>query len=365
MVPMLSTCLVLVASSAAHCNTQPGRQQRHESTFMREVDAHSDSSAQRVNAVHQSGHSELRKNLGSISNAAFTGACRPRHAGTRAFPQVRRLCFTWAGGSESISVKSRWQRRRAVHVGVARLAWCPPTALPPDAPAAAWAELKRQVRGGRDARIHAQAPLAAAATGRGMRRDALEHRRPPRVGRWHGVIRGGDRKTAWERIKSASRATDLSLANLHSLSDDILGHVSTMLHLAKVSLEDSSGFSAEGIKHLYRLPWLRMLDLRGTDVSDSALEGIGSLDGLELLWLSGCECVTDAGMVHVGKLTWLKDLGIDFTAVTDDGVKQLTALTQLRILYPPEGGILFDDDTCRRIGRSSGWWRVNYDCRRD
>ncbi|CAI5525454.1 unnamed protein product, partial [Closterium sp. Naga37s-1] len=31
---------VLAASSAAHCNTQPGRQQRHESTFTREVGAH-------------------------------------------------------------------------------------------------------------------------------------------------------------------------------------------------------------------------------------------------------------------------------------------------------------------------------------
>ncbi|CAI5462116.1 unnamed protein product [Closterium sp. Yama58-4] len=185
----------------------------------------------------------------------------------------------------------------------------------------------------------------------------------------------GDLKTAWERIKSATRATELSLENLNGLSDDILAHVSTMIHLKSINCTSASGFSAEAIKHLYRLTGLEKLDLDGTIVSDCALEGIGSLTSLKILYLintnvtdagllhltalsslielglGGCTGVTNAGMVHVGRLTGLERFGVHNTAVTDDGLQQLTALTKLTKFWPPEGGCLENDDICKRIGR--------------
>ncbi|CAI5458042.1 unnamed protein product [Closterium sp. Yama58-4] len=185
----------------------------------------------------------------------------------------------------------------------------------------------------------------------------------------------GDQKTAWQRIKAASQRTALELENLSNVSDAMLAHVSTMTQLSKIVLYHSSGFSAEGIRHLYKLPKLETLDLRGTEVSDSALEGIGALtsledlllhqtkvtdaglphltglSSLELLGLGGCKGVTNAGMVHVGRLTQLENLNLEVAAITDAGLQQLTGLTSLRMFRPPEGGCLKNEDARRRIRR--------------
>ncbi|CAI7738639.1 unnamed protein product, partial [Closterium sp. NIES-53] len=189
----------------------------------------------------------------------------------------------------------------------------------------------------------------------------------------------GDRRAAWQAIKSVSRAilpSTLTMRRLlHGPSDAMLGHVSTMTHLEIIDLQYGSGFSAEGMKHLYTLPRLEMLVISHTDILDGALEGIGSmvslrylylqatnvtdaglphltgLSTLKFLWLTSCKGVTNAGMVHVGRMTELENLDLDGTEVTDDGLHQLTALTNLRELRPPEGGTLRNNDVCRRIGR--------------
>ncbi|CAI5476865.1 unnamed protein product [Closterium sp. Yama58-4] len=206
----------------------------------------------------------------------------------------------------------------------------------------------------------------------------------------------GDEKTAWEfflvtvivpflavftfftrfhqTIQSASQKTHLDLNGLDDVSDAMLAHVSAMTHVKSINLDSSSGFSAEGIKHLYRLPRLETLDLQGADVSDSALEGIGSLTSLKQLyflknavtdaglshltalsslkelWLGGCMGVTNAGMVHVGRLTGLEDLRLGWTAVTEDGLQQLTALTKLTTLRLPDGDMVYNEDVRRWIG---------------
>ncbi|CAI5460726.1 unnamed protein product [Closterium sp. Yama58-4] len=183
----------------------------------------------------------------------------------------------------------------------------------------------------------------------------------------------GDAADAWEVLKSISPNLDLS--EFYDLSDDILAHLSTMTHLKSIFLYASSGFTAEGIKLLYRLTGLESLDLTSTNVSDSFLEGIESLvsltslsfqhtnvsdaglshltalTSLNVLELSGCDGVTDAGMVHVGRLTGLEKLDVDSTAVTNDGLQQLNTLTKLTYLKTPEGGELENGDVCRRIGR--------------
>ncbi|CAI5460729.1 unnamed protein product [Closterium sp. Yama58-4] len=185
----------------------------------------------------------------------------------------------------------------------------------------------------------------------------------------------GTRKKALEAIKSASQKSNLKLNTLHEgLSDAILGHVSTMTHLKSIDLSFSSGFSAEGIKRLYRLSQLEKLYLTCTCVSDSALEDVGSLvslrelhllltkvtdaglahltglSSLRVLVFGNNKGVTDAGMVYVGRLTKLEGLCLGGTAVTDDGLQQLTALTKLTRLFTPERVQLENDDVRRRIG---------------
>ncbi|CAI5480515.1 unnamed protein product [Closterium sp. Yama58-4] len=177
----------------------------------------------------------------------------------------------------------------------------------------------------------------------------------------------GNQKKALKAIKAALQETHLNLSNLHGVSDSILRLVSTITHLKSIDLCSTSGFTAEGIRHLYRLPQLEELELRCTDVTDSALEGVGSLVNLEILYLKltkvtdaglshlrglhslkalglgDCKGVTNAGMVHVGRLTGLEQLWLNGTAVRNDGLEQLTALTKLTYLCLPNGGYVRGD----------------------
>ncbi|CAI5476855.1 unnamed protein product [Closterium sp. Yama58-4] len=167
---------------------------------------------------------------------------------------------------------------------------------------------------------------------------------------------------AMEAVSSAfsgetKRRTILDLKDLSNLSDLALHVVSTMAHLKKIWLNKSSGFSAEGIKHLYRLPQeLTSLDLKETPVSDGALEGIGGvrrlewlvvsstnvtdagllhltgLSSLKVLSISGCKGVTSAGMERVGGLASLEQLWASATGVKNDGLQHLTSLTRLKLL---------------------------------
>ncbi|CAI5461098.1 unnamed protein product [Closterium sp. Yama58-4] len=131
--------------------------------------------------------------------------------------------------------------------------------------------------------------------------------------------------------------------------------------LANVTLEDSSGFTAEGVRKLFSLPALVHLDLTGSCTTDAALEGIdrvktlrnlvldeskitdvgvarlGRLTALVGLHLGGCVSVTSASMVHVGKLTALEELSLHDGGVREDGLLHLTSLTSLNYLILPPG----------------------------
>ncbi|CAI5475343.1 unnamed protein product [Closterium sp. Yama58-4] len=137
--------------------------------------------------------------------------------------------------------------------------------------------------------------------------------------------------------------------------------MSTMTHLKHVHIDTASGFTSDGIKCLFSLPQLERLELKGSVVTDSTLEGIGaasstlkllylnrtkvtdaglphltSLPSLKTLILYECEGVTSAGMVHVGKLTSLEELYLNRSRVRDEGLQYLAPLTNLTMLLLPE-----------------------------
>ncbi|CAI5460720.1 unnamed protein product [Closterium sp. Yama58-4] len=208
------------------------------------------------------------------------------------------------------------------------------------------------------------------------RRRAAEMREMRgQLGETEGQLKAANGEiSAWKKIKSASQKVCLELHCHDGVSDAMLAHVSTMTHLTRITLDSSTGFSAEGIKHLYRLPRLKVLDLSCTYISDCALEGITSLTGLEQLYLhvndvtdaglsqltclsslaelglSGCTSVTDAGMVHVGRMMGLEELHLGWTAVTNDGLQQLSGLTNLTTLRIPSGELVSDENVLEWIG---------------
>ena len=70
---------------------------------------------------------------------------------------------------------------------------------------------------------------------------------------------------------------------------------------------------------------------------DADLEGIGTLKGIELLWLRGSRGygsnrIGDEGLLHISKSTSIKCLKIGALEFTDAGLKHLAAMTQLEEL---------------------------------
>ncbi|CAI7834220.1 unnamed protein product [Closterium sp. NIES-53] len=189
----------------------------------------------------------------------------------------------------------------------------------------------------------------------------------------------GEERKVWQAIKLAAQNNDrtLILSRFPCLSDAMLGHVSTMTHLQCIHLDESSGFSAEGIRQLYRLPCLAQLSFWGAAVTDEALQGIEALMDLDYLYLSEtavgdaglqhltglvtleqlvlteCWRVTSAGMVHLGKLTSLRFLNLSETSVKEDGLWHLSCLTELCSLDPPKGICMNQEQLRKRLG----FWR--------
>ncbi|CAI7818477.1 unnamed protein product, partial [Closterium sp. NIES-54] len=185
---------------------------------------------------------------------------------------------------------------------------------------------------------------------------------------------------SWEALMSvwcgdASKSTHVELQNVHRLSTTALRLLSTISHLQHVDLDGSAGFSAEGVRLLYKLPRLEDLSLRDTAVSDDALIGIGEAKSLARLYLSrtqvtdagllhiaaisslntlsllGCLGVTGIGMVHVGRLGGLEWLYLQGTGVDDAGLHNLAYLTKLHVLYLPGGECVDHEKLCRQVGR--------------
>ncbi|CAI5458034.1 unnamed protein product [Closterium sp. Yama58-4] len=176
---------------------------------------------------------------------------------------------------------------------------------------------------------------------------------------------GEGSKQTWEAIllawsKDSPFRTTLELKNLSSISDTALHYASAMPCLTLIDLDKSSGFTAEGMKHIFKLSQLQRLSLRTMAVSDEYLEGIGAvkslqhlsltnskvtdaglqnLTGLSLktLELNACQGITAAGMAHVGRLTSLESLLWGDVNTGGDGLQHLSSLINLKLHVLPPG----------------------------
>ncbi|CAI5950205.1 unnamed protein product [Closterium sp. NIES-64] len=172
-----------------------------------------------------------------------------------------------------------------------------------------------------------------------------------------------------QKILAASQEAELELCGEASLTDAVLAHVAGMTRLSTLDLSNSSGFTTQGLQHLYALPSLTTLVLCGTPVGwegdeTVSLEGIGAASSLETLVLDNtsvcdgdlepltaltsltnlslgnCHNLTPALLVHVGRLTGLEDLSLSGCDMGDDVLPQLTCLPRLSMLAIPHGCIV-------------------------
>ena len=74
---------------------------------------------------------------------------------------------------------------------------------------------------------------------------------------------------------------------------------------------------------------VKSLQLFGTDISNSGLQFLKSMEGLEILDLKGTQ-ITDAGLDHLKALAALKHLGLGETKITDAGLEHIKELATLK-----------------------------------
>lgn len=89
----------------------------------------------------------------------------------------------------------------------------------------------------------------------------------------------------------------------------------------------------DDLKRLQPLTDMRVLDLRGTRITDESLRWLSERDWPKLRRLDlSATRITDAGMPFLGKLIQLENLNLDGVSITDSGVSHLKSLSQLKFL---------------------------------
>jgi internalin A len=119
-----------------------------------------------------------------------------------------------------------------------------------------------------------------------------------------------------------------------TLSDQILELLCEFKNLEYLSLKNTyvENVTADGFKHLAKLPNLRDLDLSETDIGDEVFQHIAALTTLTKLKLVGCEEITD--FKYLASLKNLEDLDLSGTSIGDvdfQVVTSLKALTKLAL----------------------------------
>ncbi len=171
-----------------------------------------------------------------------------------------------------------------------------------------------------------------------LSRDAfseyLEHEELQEIEKaWRAM---GQRPVERERyartLKSLVRVGESAGADAHRPIDD--ADLRFLEGMTNVKLLDLRGtrVTDTGLAYLSGLGSLKSLDLSDTQVSDAGLVHLRRLANLQTLDLAGTR-VTDAGLAHLQGLTRLRCLILGRTEVTEAGTAQLEGSTDLLVLY--------------------------------
>jgi len=145
------------------------------------------------------------------------------------------------------------------------------------------------------------------------------------------------------RVKSQSVRDDdlrhvgllLQLRTLHLetplITDAGLGHLRGLHVLYRLEVENATGVTSDGLRHLSGMKELVLLRLSDLGIDDRALRYVAGLSRLESLDLAGTE-VGDEELGRLAMLASLEALDLADTAVSDKGLGRLATLTSLRHL---------------------------------
>jgi hypothetical protein len=101
------------------------------------------------------------------------------------------------------------------------------------------------------------------------------------------------------------------------------------------------------MRHISRLPRLRMLQAQGTVATDEGFRALSASRSLEFLWGRDCPNLTGPGFVALSSMPALKGLGVSCSQVDEESLASLARFPALRELMPMD----VTDDGFRHVGR--------------
>ena len=116
------------------------------------------------------------------------------------------------------------------------------------------------------------------------------------------------------------------------MTDEMLERISHLEHVVSLRLSNSKSVTDEGVRHLARMPQLRVLDLSQTGITDRGLEVLRHLPNLESLSLVFTR-VTDAGLEHLRGSHSLERLNLMWTNTGDGAIRALAGKRRLSHLW--------------------------------
>jgi hypothetical protein len=120
-------------------------------------------------------------------------------------------------------------------------------------------------------------------------------------------------------------------------------------------LDEANGLTYDRVlARVARLPGVRWLTLMGNQATDEGLRHIGTMTGLEVLFIWDASSVTDAGVAHLAGLKNLKAVHINDSNLTDASLALLSGLPSIESLSLP--GNRFSD---AGLARLTGKERLN------
>jgi Leucine-rich repeat (LRR) protein len=140
----------------------------------------------------------------------------------------------------------------------------------------------------------------------------------------------------WKDLAPLKQLQVLDLAET-DVSDIRLKDLAALTSLTTLNFARSAGVGGDtalkgtGLKDLSRLPQLRVLNLNGNSIADSAMDGLASLKALQDVDLSVTD-ITDKGLRQLACLTTLRSLNLGYTQITDTGLVKLTSIKPLTTL---------------------------------
>jgi len=140
----------------------------------------------------------------------------------------------------------------------------------------------------------------------------------------------------WERLTKLTLPFILNLAGT-DVTDSAVKQLADLPSLVGLNLELCRSITDEGIEQLSRARHLRVLLLTGVGVTDKGLAHLRRMKTLLALDLEVCEQVTDAGCETLGSMKQLRALvlkkaGFESIRITATGVGHLRNLSELELL---------------------------------